>query len=306
MAPRRVLVTGGSGFLGKAVVTSLLDAGARVTVADLLPHGGGGVEEATGDLRETRVLDAALASSPDAVVHLAALTSVLESARHPSEVFRTNTALTASLLEGCRQRDIGSFVLASTNAVVGAGARGRIDERSPLKPLTPYGATKAAAEMLVSCYAAAYGMAAGALRFTNVYGPGMAGKDSVVARLMRAALGGGPIQIYGDGEQVRDYLFVEDAASALRLALDTSLTGTLTIGAGHSVSMNELHRRVCAVTGVDIPVEHVAAKEGEMRAVSVDVSNARARGFAPRVTLTEGLEATWRYFADLDRRAGLS
>ncbi len=297
--PSRVLVTGGAGFVGRTVVASMVAAGLDVSVADLLPLPGGGVRQVTGDLRRSEVLDQAMAAPLDALVHLAALTSVLESAKRPAEVFRTNTALTASLLEACRERAVPIFVLASTNAVVGAAAQGRIDERSTLAPLTPYGATKAAAEMLVSAYAASYEMAASALRFTNIYGPGMASKDSVVARLMRAALEGGSIQIYGDGEQVRDYLFVEDAATALSLAVERALVGTLTVGSGRSVSMNELHRLACEVTGVDIPAEQVPAKTGEMRAVNIDVSRAASVGFSAATDLREGLHATWRYFKAL-------
>jgi UDP-glucose 4-epimerase len=121
-------------------------------------------------------------------------------------------------------------------------------------------------------------------------------KDSVVARLMRCALGGGAIQIYGDGEQRRDYVYVTDTVAAIEIGLGLGRPETLTIGAGRSVSMNELWQTACEVTGVAIPADHVAAKPGEMPAVVVDTSRARTLGYAPAYDLAAGLAATWEDF----------
>src|SRR5206468_11927937 len=107
----------------------------------------------------------------------------------------------------------------STNAVTGAMRAPAIVESATLQPLTPYGATKAAAEMLMSAYTASYGVRCTSLRLTNVYGPGMQAKDSIVARLMRAIRLGGTFEIYGDGRQVRDYVHVSDVIAAIRLGL---------------------------------------------------------------------------------------
>ncbi len=292
----RVLVTGGSGFVGRHVVAALQEAGHEVLVADLNPFPGGGVETLEGDLRDPRIVERALRPGTEAVVHLAALTSVLLSVNDPEAVYATNVAATALLLERCRALGVGRFVLASTNAVVGDVGFTAIDERIALRPLTPYGATKAASEMLLSAYGASYGIVTVALRFTNIYGAGMQVKDSVVARLMRAALAGGGIQIYGDGEQVRDYLYVTDAVAAISLGL-TLPTETLTIGAGESVSMNELHRLCCEATGVEIGAEHIPGKAGEMPAVIVSLEHARALGFTPAYTVLQGLKATWADFS---------
>ena len=140
----------------------------------------------TGELEDPAVREAAVTEGTDAVVHLAAETSVLGSVQRPALVHRVNVDVTAALLELCRERGVPTFVLASTNAVVGA-CPGTMTERVPLAPLTPYGATKAAAEMLLSGYAGAYGLRTPVLRLTNVYGPGMRHKDSFIPRLMRAA-----------------------------------------------------------------------------------------------------------------------
>jgi len=301
-APLRILVTGGSGFIGRHVVRALLAGGDEVTVADreATPDGvppASGVDVVAGDLREPAVLDAAVRPGLDAVVHLVALTSVLGSTQRPAETYETNVAVTAGLLELMRERGISRLAFASTNAVAGddpsaPGAR-VLDEASALRPLTPYGATKAAAEMLLSGWSQTYGMTAAALRLTNVYGPGMERKDSFVPRLLRATRSGEPVRVYGDGEQVRDYVYVEDVARAFVVALEREHSGPLTVGAGRSVSVNTLVELARAATGAPLPVEHVAAQRGEMPRVEVDVSRARALGWVPSVDLPEGLSRAW-------------
>ncbi|MDQ3887033.1 MAG: SDR family oxidoreductase, partial [Actinomycetota bacterium] len=221
----RVVVTGGSGFVGRAVVAAFLARGQQVTVVDRHEHPDAPTE--LGELTDPEVRDAALDGGDVAgVVHLAAITSVLRSVDNPTETFRTNVEVTQALLEGCRIRGIDRLLMASTNAVVGDVGHARIDESFPLRPLTPYGATKAACEMLLSGYAGSYGMAACALRFTNIYGPGMGHKDSFVPRLMRAALAGRGVQVYGDGQQRRDLVHVDDVAAAVTRAWDRRYAGT--------------------------------------------------------------------------------
>jgi UDP-glucose 4-epimerase len=291
----KVLVTGGSGFIGRTLVGRLVSEGHCVTVADRAPFPGReSVCHAPGDLRAAKVVESALQEATSGVFHLAGVTSVLQSQRDPVGVYEANVAVTSALLERARQVGASSFVLASTNAVVGDVGGDRIDERSPLRPLTPYGATKAAAEMLCSAYGASYAMAAGAVRLTNVYGPGMDHKDSIVARLLRAARTGSPFQVYGDGSQVRDYLHVDDAVEALLVAWRTGLRGPLTAGFGTSVSVNELVGLVRDVTGAELPVTHVDPPAGEMPSVLVDIQRATRLGFRPRITLADGLAETWR------------
>lgn len=297
-----VLVTGGAGFIGRTVVRQLRDRGDTVTVADMrAPEdpavvGDSGVEVVVGDLRDPAVRARVVTPETDGVVHLAALTSVLESVRRPAESYETNVAVTAGLLELVREAGVPTFVFASTNAVTGDVGRDTIREDRPLAPLTPYGATKAAAEMLLSAYTASYGIAGAALRFANVYGPGMAHKDSFIPRLMRAARDGGTVQIYGDGRQVRDFVHVSDIGRAVLAALSDRWTGPVILGSAESVSVLELVELVREVTGAPLPAEHVPAKPGEMPAVVVDTSRARSLGWKAQVGLREGIAGVWDEF----------
>jgi UDP-glucose 4-epimerase len=211
----------------------------------------------------------------------------------PQGVFDVNVVVTQQLLEGARAAGVRSFVFASTNAVVGETDGSVIDERSTVRPLTPYGATKSAAEMLCSAYSASYGLAACWIRFTNVYGHGMGAKDTFIVRMLRAAAAGQPVTIYGDGLQERDYLYLDDAVAALLRAAARSLTGPLTIGTGISTSVLDVCRIASEAIDTPIDIRHVAAPAGEMRAVRVDITQARSLGYEPGVALPAGLVRTW-------------
>lgn len=297
LAGQRVLVTGGCGFVGRSVVAEFRRRGAEVVVVDLRPCAVDGVTGIVGDLTDPAVRDEAVSADLTGIVHLAAITSVLRSAEQPQETFDMNVVVTQGLLELARLRGVGRFVLASTNAVVGNVGMNTISEDNPLRPLTPYGATKAACEMLLSGYAGAYGMATCALRFTNIYGPGMEAKDSFVPRLMRAALAGAGVQVYGDGKQARDLVHVHDVARAVVSAWTHEYTGTAIIGAGKSVTVLDLIDAARSATGAALPVDHVPAKTGEMPAVIVDISRAWADlGYQPQFSLTDGLRTVWDDF----------
>ncbi len=299
LAGRRIVVTGAAGFIGGHVVGRLQALGADVVPVDSRPLRDAG-RSVTVDLTSPGAVDRAVAHGVAAVVHLAALTSVLGSVARPAETFETNVAVTAALLERCRAVACASFVFASTNAVAGESAGRTIDENIPMRPLTPYGASKAACEMLLSAYSAAYGVQSAALRLTNVYGPGMGGKDSVVPRIIRAARSGAPFEIYGDGHQTRDYVHVDDVVEAVVLAITQGVSGALVIGSGVSTSVLDLVALVREAAGVAIPTRHVGSKPGEMRHVAVDVSLAAGLGWRPSVSLAPGLQALWSSWRGAD------
>ena len=291
-AQEHVVVTGGCGFIGKAVARGFLATGRRVTVVDRVRHPESGVESVVGDLTDAALRDRVIGEDVSGIVHLAAATSVLGSMRDPLGTFQENVAVTAALIDLARARGVGRFLVSSTNAVVGEVGERVINEDFPLRPLTAYGATKAAAEMILAGYAGSYEIATCALRFTNVYGPGMGHKDSLVARLMRAARSNRRIEIYGDGTQRRDFVHVDDVVAAVLLAWQHPV-GTLIIGSGQSPTVLELVERVEVVTKQTLPVEYVAPRQGEMSAVIVDITKARELGFRPVIELDEGLASAW-------------
>jgi UDP-glucose 4-epimerase len=297
MADRsRVLVTGGAGFIGRRVVRALMAEGHEVTVADLRAFPDPDVRSVTGDLCDPGVPERAVRPGTDVIIHLAAITSVLASVNDPVSTHRLNVDATARLLELAREHNVGTFLLASTNAVTGNVGSSVITEQTVLRPLTPYGATKAAAEMLLGAYANCYGMTGAALRFSNVYGPGMSEKDSFVPRLMRAARDGDGVQVRGDGTMMRDLVHVDDIVQGVLAAWRAGHTGPLILGAGASVSVNEMVETARKVTGAPIPVEHVPVGNGEMPAVVVDISAARAIGYAPTHDLESGMATVWPDF----------
>jgi UDP-glucose 4-epimerase len=232
---------------------------------------------------------------------LAAVTSVLRSLEHPDLTFRTNVEGTHAVLEAARAAGATSLVFASTNAVTGPMEAPAITEAAALQPLTPYGATKAAGEMLMSAYTASYGVRCVALRLTNVYGPGMQAKDSIVARLMRAIRLGHTFEIYGDGRQVRDYVHAADVTAAVRLGLTSDAwSGPTVIGTGRSLSVLEVIDALAHVTGAGLDIRHGPARAGEMPAVIVDPARALAAGWAPRFTFERGLAGVWEEWSGLD------
>jgi UDP-glucose 4-epimerase len=297
MADRsRVLVTGGAGFIGRRVVRALLAEGHEVTVADLRAFGDPEVRSVTGDLCDPGVPERAVRPGTDTIIHLAAFTYVVASVNDPVSTHRINVDVTARLLELARENEVGSFLLASTNAVVGNVGSAVISEQAVLRPLTPYGATKAAGEMLLSAYASCYGITGAALRFSNVYGPGMAEKDSFIPRLMRAARDGEGVQVRGDGTMLRDVVHVDDVVQGVLAGWRARHTGPLILGSGTSVSVNDMVATARRVTGAAIPVEYVPVPKGEMPAVVVDISAARAIGYAPSHDLESGMATVWPDF----------
>jgi UDP-glucose 4-epimerase len=263
-------------------------------VVDLQPHPDSSVQTVVGDIADRAVLEAALEGDTRAVVHLAAETSVLRSLAHPELTYRTNVAATATLLEAASAEGVSALVFASTNAVAGQVDSGAIAESSVPRPLTPYGATKAASEMLMSAYTASLGLRCACLRLTNVYGPGMQAKDSIIARLMRAIRAEATFEIYGDGLQLRDYVHVRDVIRGVRLALlDDRWSGPTVIGSGKSLSVLEVVDAVRRVSGAPLRVRHGPARAGEMPRVVIDNRRARDAGWVPRVGLPEGLAGVW-------------
>ncbi len=305
----RVLVTGGAGFIGANLVHQLGTAqGYRVRVLDDLSVGQPTPDlPSSADFRRAdftnREAVAPCLADIDAVVHLAALSGVIDSIADPRPSFAVNVMGTFQLLELARSAGVRRFVNASTGGALLGDVPPPIDESMAPSPLSPYGASKLAVEGYCSAFSGAYGLPCLTLRFSNVYGPRSGHKKSAVATFIKRALLGEPLTIYGDGSQRRDYLYVGDLARAIAAALDGNAVGVYQLGSGRPTSLEQLIASLEAVAGCRLPVRFEAARRGEVHSTWCAVDKARRElGFTAPTTLAEGLAATWQWFAENRQR----
>lgn len=306
---RRVLVTGGAGFIGSHVADAFLAAGSDVTVIDNLSRGrpqhvprGAEFRQLDVGSEEARALVAGGAF--EVIAHLAAQVDVRVSVSDPVFDAEENLLALLSLLEGARAGGTRRIVFSSSGGVVYGERRPPHVETTPKFPISPYGVSKLAAEFYLGCYAQLYGLETVALRYSNVFGPrqdphGEAGVVAIFGNRLRQKK---RLTIYGDGNQTRDYVYVGDVARANVLAADAQLPppdGTIdarafNIGTGIETSVNALAQAMIAAAGVDVAVEHAPARGGELLANALTAAKAaRALGWTPAVTLAEGLKATY-------------
>jgi UDP-glucose 4-epimerase len=326
------LITGGCGFIGTNLIAHVLERhpGSNVRVLDNLSVGtredlaevtrfretsaaaitGGprGVELVVGDIRDYETcLQSAL--GVEAIVHLAANTGVAPSVEDPRLDMECNVIGTFNMLEAARVRGARGFVFASSGAPVGEVEPPIHEEKAP-KPVSPYGASKLAGEGYCSAYWRTFGLKTVSLRFGNVYGPRSKNKQSVVARFMRRALTGKPLEIYGDGNQTRDFIYINDLIQAILLALRLESGGEVfQIATYAETTINKLvHMITCIIkseTGMEISILNAKPRLGDVKRNYSDISKARmVLGYDPQYTLEVGLHATLQYFlnrADSER-----
>jgi UDP-glucose 4-epimerase len=324
----RWLVTGGCGFIGRNLLRSLLarpgdvirivddlSVGTREDLAHIAPFSEGDpatpaighsrstdrIELIAGDVRDADLAQRAT-DGVDAVVHLAANTGVGPSIADPRQDCTTNVIGTLNYLEACRQAGVKRFVFASSGAPVGE-CEPPIHEELPAHPVSPYGASKLAGEAYCSAYRHSFGVDTVALRFGNCYGPLSTHKGSVVAKFIRQAMAGEPWDIYGDGRQTRDFIFVEDIVDAVVRSATTAGVGgeIFQIATNAETTVIELAGKLEAVLkrhGVKAPdLRHGEPRVGDVRRNYSDTSKARRMlGWSARVGLDEGLDRTVKWF----------
>lgn len=307
-AARRVAVTGGAGFIGHHLVARLVAEGREVTVIDDLSVGRREGLAPTArflrlDVGDTDAVAAALAEV-DAVAHLAAVASVERAHRMPLETHRANATGTLSVLEAARRAGVRGIVLAGSAAVYGASDR-PVRESDPLTPSSLYGVDKRACEGYLSVYAALYGLGAITLRYFNVYGPGQlpgGGDAPVIARWLADLASGRPLELQGDGEQTRDFVYVGDVADATARALDLAAAGhvdVLNVGSGRATRLNALIGALGQLAGRPPALARMPVRPGDIRHSCADIGRARTvLGFAPATALPVGLGETWRFWQE--------
>jgi UDP-glucose 4-epimerase len=296
----RILVTGGAGFIGSHVVEALLEAGARVAVIDNLSTGfRENVPTAAVfyevDITTPEIGDILNFEKPEVVAHLAAQAVAPLSLVQPGFDASVNINGTLNLLEASRHAGVRRVVYSSSAAVYGDPVYLPVDEAHPLQPITPYGASKYAAEMYLAVYRRLYDMEWVALRLANVYGPRQdaAGEGGVVAVFRRRLREGAPPEIFGDGGQTRDFIYVQDVVSAFLAALKSAGEEALNIGTGKGTSVTELLEALQKVSGQQTKPRYRPPRPGDIRHSVLDPAKARAAlSWAARYSLAEGLKQT--------------
>ena len=295
----RVLVTGGCGFIGSHFVRRLVASGDDVVVLDKLTYSGNPANlEGVGHVftRGDIVDPAAVASAGEgceAVVNIAAETHVDRSILEAGDFIQTDVLGTHVLLEWARSSG-SRFVQVSTDEVYGdVGPGVSSNEEDPLRPSSPYAASKAAGDLLVLAYVRTYGVNASITRGSNTYGTNQY-PEKLVPLFVTNALDGEPLPVYGDGRQTRDWLHVEDHCAAIELVLRAGEAGAVyNAGAGREIENIDVTRRILELTGADQSlVRHVADRPGHDRRYSLDSRRIRALGWTPRWSFEEGLAAT--------------
>lgn len=302
----KVLVTGGCGFIGANLVPKLLARGVAVRVLDnftrtaVAGFDDGRIEIVEGDIRDREAVASAV-SGVDAVVHLAAFGSVVESIAEPMENFEINAGGTLNLLNACRGQQVSRFVFASTGGALIGNAMPPVSEQSLPRPISPYGASKLCGEAYCHGFAGAYGLSTVALRFANVYGPFSAHKQGAITAFSKAILSGERIVIFGDGSASRDFLHVDDLCRGIMLALEKDLPGgtVLHLASGIETTVNELAAKLVRIAGFeDHPIEYRSARRGEVTKNFASFDKAKEiLGFTPTIDLDTGLAMTWQWFA---------
>lgn len=307
----KVLVTGGLGFIGQALTTRLLVENHSVRILDNLTNPSiekaglpSCVEVVEGDIRDRSACNKA-AKGVETVIHLAAQTNVLNSIKSPFADMEINCQGFLNVLDAMKEAGGKRFVFSSSNAMVGVKPPPMNETLLPA-PLSPYGCTKLLGESYAHAYHALYGIHTVCLRFANVYGPGAMKKGSVVAKMIKTALRGQPLVVYGDGNQTRDFIYIDDIVSALLAGVESKKGGEVyCVGTGVETTVNSLVEELKAVLepdlGKKVEVQYEPARNGEVARNFSDISKARKElNFAPKTNLREGLALTWEWFKGRD------
>jgi len=311
-AGANVLVTGGLGFVGARVARALAAEGASITILD---NGFNGSEQAVAGVPARVVkgsvtdadLVADLVRPADLVFHMAAQ-SIIASTANPRDDFASNFIGTVNVLMAMKDRptDACRMIYTSSASVYGNPRHLPVAEDDGFSVLSPYAAGKLCGEHYCQAFYEVYGIQSAIVRYSNVYGPGQTNRNpycGVIGKFMESALNGRPLLIHGDGEQTRDFTYVDDAVEATLLAalVPAAVGDVFNVGTGTEYSINTLARLVLEATGSASPIAYVAKRDIDnipRRAVSIEKARRRLR-WAPRVRLPEGIRRTAAWYREM-------
>ena len=306
----KILVTGGAGFIGSHVVESLVNLGHEVCVVDNLitgkaAHVPSGVRLYQLDVSSPELLSAVVAETPDAIVHLAAQISVSASTRNPEEDARVNIGGALNVLRAAHASGCDRIVYGSSAAVYGNPSSLPLQEHATMRPLSPYGVSKRAAEDYFLADAAATGLTVGILRYGNAYGPRQAvsAECGVTTIFVQKILEGQSPTIFGDGSATRDYVYVSDVAEATVAAIRSKENFIVNISSGHETSVQALWDQLVNLSGKSIKPCYGPERLGDICRSCLDPSLAWQKlSWRSTTSLHEGLKKTLEYYTALGCR----
>ena len=301
----KFLVTGGAGFIGSHIVIHLVAQGAQVRVVDNLSTGNENrlssvrqsIEFINGDLADAKTCDEAVRGM-HYVFHQAAIPSVQRSIRDPIASHRANITATLNLLDSSRKAGIHRLVYAASSSAYGDTKVLPKNEEMPANPLSPYALQKFVGEGYCKLYNDLFGLETVALRYFNVFGPSQdphSEYSAVIPKFISRLIAGEPLTVFGDGQQSRDFTYVENVVAANLLAVKAkSAAGTVfNVGCGARYSLNELIERLEKILGVSARVDYLPRRDGDVRDSLADIEKARGiLGYEPKVSFEQGLVFT--------------
>ncbi|MCM2277070.1 MAG: SDR family oxidoreductase [Oligoflexia bacterium] len=307
----KCLVTGGAGFIGSHIAERLLRDGHEVRILDDLSSGRrqnldgfqGELELVEGDIRDPDTVRRAT-HGMDTVFHQAATASVPRSVEDPAATNETNLTGTLNVLLACRDQNVRRVVFASSSSIYGDSEEMPKLESMAMNPLSPYALQKAAGETYMRLFHKLYGLETVSLRYFNIFGPRQdpnSEYSAVIPKFISALVRGAPITLHGDGEQSRDFTYVEnvvDANLAAMRAPASSCGRMFNIACGEAYSLNHLVNELERISGRRALRQHGPARLGDVRHSLADIGAAReSLGYLPKITFEEGLVRTYRHFA---------
>lgn len=291
----KVLVTGGAGFIGSHLVKALLDKGYEVAVVDDLSNGDEKSIDKRAKLYTTDIVifkhiaEVFSDFKPEVVFHLAAHKDVRESVSCPYYDAQINVLGSVNVFQLCVNHQVQKVIFSSTCAVYGNPDKIPVSELTPTKPLSPYGLFKLTGEQLLYYYFRTDKLKSVTLRYANVYGPGQ--NSGIIGIVVDSVKNGKTVSVFGDGSQIRDYVYIDDVVKANLLSLDTDKGGVFNIGSGKGTSVNEIIETVNSVSKRKVDVVYKEKQLGDPDKIVLDISLAnKILGYEPSISLEEGIK----------------
>ena len=297
----KILVTGGTGFIGRHLVKSLLENGYLVTIFDNFSNSSKnlsslvdtGAKIIEGDITKLSDITNAV-KDHDMVIHLAAKISVEESISDPLETFQVNVNGTKNVLIACKKNNVKKLIAASSAAVYGESISGlKLTEESKMNPISPYGQSKVKMEQEIKEFVSEYKINYIILRFFNIYGIGQTLEYSgVITKFLEKIKNNKPLKIFGDGMQTRDFVFIQDVINSIHNAISYNKNGIYNIASGKVITIKKLAELMISLSGKKLEIQYSPTKKGDIRYSQADISSAIDNlGYYPRFQLKEGIKA---------------